>query len=183
MVTTGGRAGYYGPTSSRRGRVVNDLRFCHRCGGWLALTTVHDKVRPTCPSCGHVVFLDPKLAVIVLVSMDDGLVLVKRDIEPALGRWSFPAGYVDRGETVEEAAVREVREETGLEVGLSGLVGLYSDRDSPVVMAVYSAEVVGGELIAGPETRGARVYPPDALPDMPFQHDEQIMIDWQATRS
>lgn len=163
--------------------MTDDLRFCHRCGGGLALKKVHDRVRPTCPGCGHVVFLDPKLAVVVLVSMDSGLVLVKRDIEPAFGRWSFPSGYVDRGETVEEAAVREVREETGLEVDLTGFVGLYSDRDSPVVMAVYSAEVVGGELIAGPETRGTRVYSLDALPDLPFPHDEQIMIDWQATRS
>ena len=162
--------------------MTDDFKFCHRCGGPLALIKVHDKVRPTCQSCGHVIFMDPKLAVVALVSMDGGLVLVKRDIEPALGRWSFPSGYVDRGETVEEAAVREVREETGLEIDLTGLVGLYSDRDSPVVMAVYSAEVVGGELIAGPETRGARVYPPDALPDMPFQHDEQIVIDWQAAR-
>ena len=163
--------------------MTDDIRFCHRCGGRLAPITVHDGVRPTCQDCGHVIFLDPKLAAVVLVSMEGGLVLVKRDIEPAIGRWSFPSGYVDRGETVEEAAAREVREETGLEVELTGLVGLYSDRENPVVMAVYSAKVVGGELVAGPETRGAEVYPPDALPDMPFPHDEQIVADWLATRS
>ena len=157
-----------------------DFRFCHRCGGRLTLRTVHDKARPTCPDCGYVVFLDPKLAVVVLVSMDGRLVLVRRAIEPALGRWSFPSGYVDRGETVEEAArEREVHEETGLEVRLTGFVGLYSGRDNPVVLAVYSADVTGGELVVGYEAEDVGLYPPDELPDMPFPHDEQILADWR----
>ncbi len=163
--------------------MVDEFRFCHRCGARLLGRTVHDRVRPACPECGRIVFLDPKLAVVVLVSLNDRLVLVRRAIEPALGRWSFPSGYVDRGETVEEAAVREVLEETGLDVCVDGFVGLYSARDNPVVLAVYSAAVTGGKLAAGQEAQEVGLYVPDALPDLPFPHDEQILADWRAASS
>ena len=91
-----------------------------------------------------VVYLDPKLAAVVLVSDEDKLLFVRRDIEPMFGKWSFPSGYVDRGEVVEHAAVREVREETNLIVELRGLVGVYSSTDNPVVLAAYAARVTGG---------------------------------------
>ena len=100
-----------------------DLNFCQRCGHGLVVEPVHGQPRPRCSTCGFIVFLEPKLAAVVLVSMEDKLVLVRRANEPALGEWSFPSGYVDRGEAVEDAAVREVREETGLQVELNRLLG------------------------------------------------------------
>ena len=68
------------------------------------------------------VFHDPKLAAAVLVTVDGKLVMVRRGVEPAVGRWAFPSGYVDQGEAVEDAAVREVKEETGLDVLISAFV-------------------------------------------------------------
>ena len=156
------------------------INFCQRCGHELGQKEVANRVRPWCPSCGYVVFLDPKIAAVVLVSNDGKLVLVRRDIEPALGRWSFPSGYVDRGEIVEDAAVREVKEETGLDVDLDAFVGLYSGQDSPVVLAVYSAHVVSGSLEAGAEVQEVRLFPLDELPPLPFPHDDQILRDWRA---
>ena len=97
----------------------NEIKFCDRCGDSLANKTVEGKQRQTCTTCGHTVFLDPKLAVVVLVSTEEKLVLVRRAIEPALGHWAFPSGYVDRGETVENAAIREVKEETGLDIKIT----------------------------------------------------------------
>jgi ADP-ribose pyrophosphatase YjhB (NUDIX family)/ribosomal protein S27AE len=163
--------------------VTNEIKFCQRCGERLITETLHDRERPTCPGCGHIVFLDPKLAVVVLVSLRGKLVLVRRAIEPALGRWSFPSGYVDRGESVEDAAVREVQEETGLVTRVTGFVGLYSGRDNPVVLAVYSADVTGGEMVAGVEAEDVGLYAPDELPDMPFPHDERILSDWRTANS
>ena len=139
--------------------------------------------RPSCPGCGHVVFLDPKLAAVVLVTMEDKLVLVRRDIEPAMGRWSFPSGYVDRHEAVADAAVREVKEETGLEVELNGFVGLYSRGGSPIVLAAYSAQVIGGRLSPGAEVQETGLFDPDELPPLPFPHNEEIIRDWRALRS
>ena len=157
-----------------------DINYCQRCGHELRRKTIENKIRPYCPDCGHVVFLDPKIAAVVLASTDDKLVLVRRDIEPAMGRWSFPSGYVDRGEPVEDAAIREVREETCLEVRLTGLIGLYSARDAPVVLAAYSAQVVGGSPQAGSEVQDVALFSPDMLPAMPFPHDYQILKDWRA---
>ncbi len=159
-----------------------DVSYCARCGRGLVVEEVHGRPRPKCPGCGHVVFLDPKVAAVVLVAIDGKLVLVRRAEEPEIGAWAFPAGYVDRGEAVEDAAVREVREETGLEVEITRLLGLYSRAGDPVVLAAYSAEVVGGALEAGDDVSDVALYEPDALPPLPFFHDASILEAWRESR-
>lgn len=163
--------------------MTGQINFCQRCGSKLIEKRVGGKQRPVCPSCGHVAFLDPKLAAIALVSMDGKLVLVRRAIQPAIGRWSYPGGYVDRGEAVEDAAMREVKEETGLDVRLTGLLGLYSTADTTVVLAAYSAEVTGGTLAPGSEAQETGLFDPDELPTLPFPHDDQILADWRVAMS
>ena len=158
--------------------MTGEFKYCSRCGHTLSEKSIEDRPRPHCPSCGHVVFLDPKLAVVMLISVDGKLVMVRRATEPALGRWSFPSGYVDRGEPVEEAGQREVMEETGLDVRVRELVGLYSARDRMVVLAAYSADVVGGSLQAGHEVHEAALFSIDELPPLPFPHDYEILNDW-----
>ncbi len=155
------------------------MNFCQRCGHALAEKAIGGSTRRHCPACGQVVFLDPKLAAVVLVEARGKLVLVKRAIEPALGRWSFPSGYVDRGEAVEDAARREVKEETGLDVELTDFVGLYSGTGETVALAVYTAKVVGGTLSPGSEVQKADLFHPDDLPPLPFPHDDQILQDWR----
>ena len=169
--------------NGRRCVVLQDVRYCQRCGHDLARKTIEGKKRAYCGQCGLIVFLDPKVAAAVLVKITGSLVLVRRGIEPAMGRWSFPSGYVDRGESVEDAAVREVKEETGLDVRLTGLVGLYSRAESPVVLAVYSAEVQGGKMRAGHDAEEVGLFDPADLPYLPFDHDVQILKDWLSGRS
>ena len=156
-----------------------DVSYCARCGHALVVEEVHGRPRPRCPGCGHIVFLDPKVAAVVLIAIDGKLVLVRRAEEPALGEWSFPAGYVDRAEAVEDAAVREVREETGLDVEITRLLGVYSRAGDPVVLAAYAAEVVGGVLQAGDDVSDVALFDPDALPPLPFFHDASILRDWR----
>lgn len=164
----------------RRGdRMDHELKFCPCCAGTLEPREVEERERLVCSSCEYVFYLDPKLAVAVVLPFERGILLGRRAIDPRRGYWSFPSGYVDRGEVVEVAARREVLEETGLEVELDGLVGLYSDADSPVVLAVYAAHVVGGAAQAGHEVLELGVYPPDALPEMAFPHDSRIIEDWR----
>ena len=160
-----------------------EINFCQRCGHQLGRKPIEGTVRPYCPACGYVVFLDPKIAAIVLLSTDGKLVMVRRGIEPAMGRWSFPSGYVDRGERVEKAAVREVKEETGLDARLDRMIGLYSGDESPVVLAVYAGTVVGGSLKAGGDATEAALFSPDDLPDLPFPHDARILRDWRSVPS
>ena len=160
-----------------------DINFCQRCGHLLSEKRIEDIPRPYCASCGFIVFLDPTVAALVLASSGDKLVLVRRAIRPEIGRWSFPSGFVNRGEGVEEAAVREVKEETGLEVRLDGLVGVYSSRDDPIVLAVYAATAIGGTLHPGHEALEVGLFPPSGLPALPFPHDNRILEDWRSMDS
>ena len=103
--------------------------------------------RPVCTRCGFVFYLDPKIAVGTIIrTASDRLVLVRRAIEPGYGLWVFPGGYVDRGEPLTVAAIREAREECGLDVRLDGLVNIYSYPGRAPVIVVYAATAIGGEL-------------------------------------
>ena len=158
-----------------------EVGFCPRCGTHLEPRFLEDRFRPTCPSCGLVYYHDPKVAVAVVIGDERGLLLGRRNIDPAKGGWSFPAGYVNRGEVLEEAAVREAREEMGVSVELHGLVGVYSRRGEPVVLVVYAGSIAAGSVAPdGREVSEARLFALDALPPMAFGHDDQIVADWRA---
>ena len=100
--------------------------YCRECGHALEQRSAFGKTRGVCPNCGYTHFDDPKVAVGVVVEKDGGIVLGRRNHEPKLGCWSFPSGFVDAGEVPEDAARREVEEETGLEVRIDRLLGVYS---------------------------------------------------------
>jgi ADP-ribose pyrophosphatase YjhB (NUDIX family) len=132
-----------------------------------------------CAACDRVIYSDPKLAAAAIIPHGDGIVLIRRGIEPAYGEWSFPSGYVSRGEVVERAVEREALEETGLKVSAKWLVGLYSRADSPVVLAVYHAEIEGGALVAADEALDVGIFKLDSLPELAFEHDSRILVDWR----
>ena len=165
--------------SNLKNNLYPKVKFCQICGNHLTYQSAHGTETFSCTSCGHQVFLDPKLAVVVLAEKNNELLLVKRAIEPSIGKWSFPSGYVDRGEIVEAAAIREVKEETGLNIQITDLIGVYSKKHHPIVLVVYSAKIVGGEIEAGEESEEVAFFSTDNLPKMPFPHDEQILSDWE----
>jgi len=136
--------------------------------------------RSVCGRCGFVHYEDPKLVAVAVIPIDGQLVLGRRAINPRIGFWSFPSGYVNRGEAVEAAAVREVWEETCLQVEVEHLLGLYSEADNPIVLAVYVARAVGGQLAIGDEVTQVGLFPPDGLPELAFPNDERILRDWAA---
>lgn len=134
---------------------AESYRFCSRCGGSLERRRLkaNEPERPVCTQCGMVVYLDPKVAVGTIIrTASDRLVLVRRAIEPGYGKWVFPGGYVDRGEPVTDAAIREAREECGLEVRLESLVNIYSYAGRSPVIIVYAAVAVGGTLAVDDES-------------------------------
>jgi len=103
-------------------------------------------------------------------------------MEPGAGKWGIPAGYVDLGETVEGAAVRELNEETGLEAEITGLIGLYSRAEDSNILVVYECEVKGGNLTPGAETQEVGLFSPESLPPLAFERDYGIIRQWQDRR-
>src|SRR5918993_2716572 len=159
------------------------LGFCVSCGSPTEERVVEGCPRPVCIGCGQVAYLDPKLAVAVLIARDGRILLGKRGPgarEP--GKWSFPAGFVERGETVERAAAREAREETGLDVVVGDLVGLYSSEGETVVLAVYEASSAVGEPRAGDDLVQVGWFAFSDLPELAFPRDRRIMDAWLSAR-
>jgi len=163
--------------------------FCPRCGARLEMRWTGERVRPVCPACGFVYYLNPTVAAGTLVEERGRVVLVRRKAEPRAGYWCLPAGYVEADESAEEAAIRETREEAGLEVELDGLLGVYSYGDElhrRGVLILYSAHVVGGALQAGDDALEAAFFGPDELPpdhEIAFRTHRQALRDWRRARA
>jgi len=157
-------------------------RFCPRCAGGLSSRVVKagEPERLVCGACGFVFYLDPKVAACTICMVDGGIVLLRRTIDPKKGKWVFPGGFVDRGETVAGAAVRETLEEVNLRVALSGILDAYSFAGSEVVVVVYAAEVLGGELRPCDECDEARPFPPESIPwgELAFESTRAALRDY-----
>lgn len=112
------------------------------------------------------------------------VLLVKRKHVPWIDHWCFPSGFVEYDEDVEETARREIREETGLEVQISGIFGAYSYFDDPRkngIIILFQARVVGGTVHPGDDARDARFFAPDALPDaVGFASHRRALAEWRA---
>ena len=149
---------------------------CQQCGGTTDEYLADGRLRPVCQMCGAVTYLDPKLAVAVVVQQENKILLGRRGPSArAAGKWSFPAGFVERGEVVEDAAVREAMEETGLTIALGSLIALLSSPGEIVVLAVYTGTILDGVETAGDDLTELGWFPPDALPELAFPHDRAII--------
>ena len=162
---------------------MDGVNYCQRCGVGLTNECVQGRQRPACPACRLVVFQDPKVVAAGLVCVDRQLLFIRRNMEPGRGLWALPGGFVERGERVEDAVEREVMEETGLRVVAEGLVGLYSESGSPIVLAAYAVSCVGGELAGEPtEVQEAAFFPIASPPPLAFPRDQRIIQDWLGWR-
>ena len=160
----------------------SEYEFCPCCGGRLGVRLLKrgDPERLVCEGCGFVFYLGPKLVAGAIAELDGGIVLIQRDIEPGYGKWTFPGGFVERGERAEAAAEREVLEESGLEIEVGEIVGLYTYDGQIPAIAVFAAEVTGGEPTPLDETMDVRSFPHDGLPwtEMAFPSTEQALKDY-----
>ena len=159
--------------------------YCPNCGTALeaasetAPVAASGRRPPACPSCDFVRWENPKLATGVVIEHEGAILLVRRNHDPMYGFWSFPSGFVDRGESVEEAARRETLEEAAVEIEIERLLGVYSSAGDPVVFIAWAGRISGGTPRPGPEALEVGFFPPDALPDLAFPHDPEIVEAWR----
>jgi ADP-ribose pyrophosphatase YjhB (NUDIX family) len=147
--------------------MARTLNFCSNCGTALRFGAIEgeDRDRLSCPACGHIVYVNPRLVVTVLPITEAGeIVLLRRGIEPGLGSWAQPGGFLEVDETVHQAAIRETYEETRLIVEPGEIVGLYTRLEAAVVTIAFEGRVVGGEAAPTPEALEVRAFTPDAIP-------------------
>jgi len=171
--------------------VLHDWRICPRCGSPLDLS--ESPARVSCPTCGFVAFANPKPTASAFVVDDVGRVLLaRRAIEPFLGYWDTPGGFVEEGEHPLDALRRELQEETGLEVEPGRFVGVWmdeygSDPDTQSTLNLYwEASIVSGEPHPADDVAGLAWFEPDALPareEMAFTALSDAIDGWLALRN
>lgn len=157
--------------------------FCIACGAALEQREAFGKLRSVCPRCGHVHFEDPKVSVGVVATRDGAILLTRRNHEPRLGEWSFPAGFVDAYENVAEAAAREAWEETGVRVRVGPLLGVFQEPGSRVVFIAFAAEAGEQTPVCGDECLEVRYFAPEALPPLAFDTDGAVLAAWRRQRA
>lgn len=162
------------------------IKFCTQCGQAVEERPVYGRLRPVCPACQHIHFVDPKVAAAVLIERDGKVLLTRRAGDPQKGLWVTPGGYVDYDEDPRRAAVRECEEETGLRVELLELIDVVSSVGSAgpqaggaSIVIFFRARVLGGELHAGDDADQVGWFGPDDLPQLAFEPTQTVLGWWR----
>jgi 8-oxo-dGTP diphosphatase len=155
------------------------IKFCPRCATEVRREQKFGLLRPVCPQCGWIYFIDPKVAAAVLIEMDGRVLLVRRANEPFRGLWTLPAGFVDGGEDPALAAERECFEETGLSVRVKRvhdvIAGQEHERGADFII-VYEAEILSGVLHPADDADAAEWFPRNDLPALAFDATRKVLV-------
>jgi ADP-ribose pyrophosphatase YjhB (NUDIX family) len=162
------------------------VKFCPLCGAAMEprMLTPENVARKVCTRCGFVLFPGPKLVAGCFVVDAGRVLLLRRGIEPALGKWTFPGGYVDYGENSADAAVREAREEVGMRIKLGQLLGVFTDLTAPALTVVVYLAAPGKESPSlSDEASEVRYFAPDDIPwrDLAFPTTTDALTAWVAS--
>lgn len=164
-------------------------RFCHQCGAGITLRYLAEEHRDrlVCDSCGFVHYLNPRVVANVIPERTDAagvrqVLLMRRALQPRRGYWTPPGGFVELGESTEEAAVREGQEEIGMTMDVSGLVGVYSRPAVGIVVVCYRGRPLEAEATLGEEALETRWFAAGAIPwdDLAFETTVRALRDWVA---
>ncbi len=157
--------------------------FCIRCGARLRRIQERGRRVPGCSRCGWIDWINPAPTVSVLILRGDRILLVRRAFAPARGAWDVPGGFVERGETIERAARREVREELGVDVRIERFVGIFPDTYGPERRPSLNIYYLGrlrrgtARLRAGDDASECRWFPLDRPPrPLAFKNNRQAVL-------
>jgi len=158
--------------------------YCPHCGhSWDepdATFTISKHI--ACRNCDFVLYTDPKVAVCVIIEVSGKIVMIKRSLPTEHGHWAIPGGFVDAGETLESAAIREVAEEVLLEIEIAGLIGVYSKPGNSVVLIVYEGKIKNGQPGCGVEALEVGLFDYESIPwnDLAFAINAVALRDYNA---
>jgi ADP-ribose pyrophosphatase YjhB (NUDIX family) len=155
------------------------FRYCPHCASALEKVEEDGTTRMRCGSCGFVQYLNPSPAAGILVrDGEDRVLLVRRKFEPFKGLWTMPAGFIEYDEEAAQTAVRELREETGLDIGIDRTFAIESCRDDPrgnTILVLFEGHVRGGELEAGDDADEVGFFSLDSLPEIAFACQRRVL--------
>lgn len=168
-----------------------NYEFCPYCATHLQVREIYNQPRPVCPHCGFVHFLDPKVAVIGLVTHKGRVLLIQRAINPEKGKWALPGGYMDAGEMPEAALQRELLEEVNLAIRVTGLLSIFpmiANRASHPhtqtqgIVLAYRAQVADPQattLVCADDACAADWFMPTEIPvDLAFESTQTLLTNW-----
>ena len=148
-----------------------DFIYCPFCGNNTKMITkiINGEKRRVCPECGFIQYKNPLPSVAVVGVKNNQLLLIKRGIEPYKGTWAIPSGFIEEYETPEQAALRELKEETGLRGEIKNLVGVFREKSKmygSVLIIVYEVNLKEGIPVSGDDAEEVRFYTIDSLPEI-----------------
>jgi len=120
--------------------------------------------RDVCDRCGFVAYENPKIVVGSVVRHGSRILMCRRAIEPSRGLWTIPAGYLEHGETPEEGALREAKEEATARIVIDSLLAVYTVRRIGQVQLIYRAHLADPGFAPGPESEAVSLFEEDGLP-------------------
>ena len=140
--------------------------FCIKCGNKTTIELIPgDRFsRDVCKVCNYIHYVNPKIIVGALALKDDKVLLCKRDINPGKGKWTLPSGFMEMGESIEQGAKREAKEEANLELNLNMLYGTYSIPRIGQVLFIYVANIVNEDFRAADETIEVKLFGVSEIP-------------------
>jgi len=146
-----------------------EYKYCPVCGTPLESGVFEAKKRKFCPNCDFIDYKNPLPVALAIAVKNKRFLLIKRGVAPGKGRWASPSGFIELGETPEEACLRELEEETGASGRIAKLVGVVRQEDREVygdmLVVEYLVEVGDEELAPGDEVEDAKFFDMTDLPD------------------
>jgi 8-oxo-dGTP diphosphatase len=162
------------------------IKFCTQCGQPVEEQHKYGRLRPVCMGCGHIHFIDPKVAAATIIVEDGKVLLTRRAGDPQKGLWVPPGGFMDYDEDPQQAAIRECREETGLEVEIDSVMDIVASAalggtivGGATFVIFYRAHIVGGTLAPSDDADLAGWFGPNDLPELAFEQTRVVLNKWR----
>ena len=147
------------------------VKFCPRCGKSAKTAVIGGTKRALCPACREIFYDNPLSAVAVVAEKDNKVLFIKRAVQPAKGMWALPGGFIEQGESVEQAALRELLEETGIKAKKAEIIKVVTAQSAVFRTLIFigvKASGISGKLKAGDDACDARWYDIDKIPAVTF---------------